>query len=131
MSALWFCSWRKEHPVMIGLSLGKKAVKYGYKRAGVPGAIATGSAAAVGYMIVKRALKSRTDEKNVDAAIDTSQIKSAVNKSGISAVTDRKTLESAVDENQLNSDVDIENVQSETEDETDEIDQDSDSDTTT
>lgn len=114
---------------MIGLSLGKKAVKYGYKRAGIPGAIATGSAAAVGYMIVKRALKSRTNEKNVDAAIDTNQIKSAVNEHGINAVTDRKTLESAVDEDQLNSNVDIENVQSEAEDETEKVDQDSDSDT--
>jgi hypothetical protein len=106
---------------MIGLSLGKKAVKYGYKRAGIPGAIATGSAAAVGYMVVKRALTSRTNDENVDEAIDTDRIKSAVNERGVSAVTDRETLESAVDEDQLDSTVDIGNVQSEAEDETDDI----------
>lgn len=98
---------------MIGLSLGKKAVKYGYKRAGIPGAIATGSAAAVGYVVVKRALKSNTSGENVDSAIDTDQIKSAVNERGVSAVTDRDTLESAVDESRLSSDVDMESVQSE------------------
>lgn len=117
---------------MIGLTLGKKAVKFGYKRAGVPGAITTGSAAAVGYVAVKRALKSNTNEKNVDAAINTGQIKSAVNEEGISAVTDRDTLESAIDEDQLKTDVDMQNVQSDTEDEAgnaDDVDRDSDADT--
>ena len=111
---------------MIGLSLGKKAIKYGYKRAGVPGAIATGSATAVGYMVVKRALKSRTGEQNVDAAIDTDRIRSAVDEDGIRAVTDRETLESAVDEGQLDSTVDIGNVQSVAEDETADGERDSD-----
>lgn len=106
---------------MIGLSLGKKAVKYGYKRAGIPGAIATGSAAAVGYVVVKRALTSRTSDENVDDAIDTGRIKSAVDEQGVSAVTDRDTLASAVDEDQLDADVDIGNVQSEAADEADDI----------
>lgn len=115
---------------MIGLALGKKALKAGYKRAGIPGAIATGSAAAVGYLVVKRALKSNTNGSNVDAAIDTDQIKSAVDEQGVGAVTDKETLESAIDEEQLGTDVDMEDVQSDTEDETEEIDTDSDSDTT-
>lgn len=115
---------------MIGLALGKKAVKHGYKRAGIPGAIATGGAAAVGYVVVKRALKSRTSEENVDSAIDTDRIKSAVDEQGIGAVTDRETLESAVDEEQLDTDVDMESVQSEAEDEADAVDTDSDGDAT-
>ena len=114
---------------MIGLSLGKKAVKYGYKRAGIPGALATGSAAAVGYVVVKRALKSNTNGENVDSAIDTDQIKSAVNEQGVSAVTDRDTLESTVDESKLSSDVDMKSVQSEAEDEATNIEQDSDDNT--
>jgi hypothetical protein len=115
---------------MIGLALGKKAVKHGYKRAGIPGAIATGSAAAVGYVVVKRALRSRTGEENLDSAIDTDRIKSAVEEQGIGAVTDRETLESAVDEGQLDTDVDMESVQSEAEDEADAVDTDSDGDAT-
>lgn len=115
---------------MIGLSLGKKAVTFGYKRAGIPGAIATGSAAAVGYVAVKRALKSNTNESNVDAAIDTGQIKSAVDEEGVSAVTDKDTLESAIDEDQLGTDIDMQDVQSETEEETENADQDSDAGTT-
>lgn len=111
---------------MIGLSLGKKAVRYGYKRAGIPGAIATGSATAVGYLVVKRALESRTGERNVDAAIDTDRIKSAVDEGGVRAVTDRETLESAVDEDQLDSAVDIGNVQSEAENEAADRERDSD-----
>ncbi|GAA0456030.1 hypothetical protein MUK72_13760 [Halococcus dombrowskii] len=111
---------------MIGLALGKKAVKHGYKRAGIPGAIATGGAAAMGYVVVKRALKSRTGEENVDSAIDTDRIKSAVDEQGIGAVTDRETLESAVDEEQLDADVDMESIQSETENEADELEGDSD-----
>ncbi|WP_122087940.1 hypothetical protein [Halalkalicoccus subterraneus] len=115
---------------MIGLTLGKKALKFGYKRAGIPGAIATGSAAAVGYVVVKRALKSNTSGGNIDAAIDTDQIKSAVDEDGVGAVTDKGTLESAVDKDQLGSDVDMGDVQSDAEDETEDIDQGSDPDST-
>ena len=114
---------------MIGLSLGKKAVKYGYKRAGIPGAIATGSATAVGYVVVKRALESNTSGETVDSAIDTDQIKSTVNEQGMSAVTDRDTLEAAVDENQLDSDVDLESVQSEADNEAEDAKQGSDDNT--
>ena len=114
---------------MIGLTLGKKALKFGYKRAGIPGAIATGSAAAVGYALVKRSLKSSTDTENVDAAINTQTIKSAVNEDGLSAVTNRDTLESAIDEDQLETDVDVGDVQSQAEEKSEDLDQDSDADT--
>ncbi|ADJ16585.1 hypothetical protein [Halalkalicoccus jeotgali] len=116
---------------MIGLTLGKKALTFGYKRAGIPGAIATGSAAAVGYVVIKRALKSNTNGSNVDTAIDTDQIKSAVDEKGVGAVTDKETLESAVDEDQLGTDLDMDDVQSDAEDEAESVDQDTDSDTTT
>jgi len=56
---------------MIGAyTIGKKAVQFGYKRYGIPGAIATGGAALAGYLIVRRALKSSTNGGNVDSAID-------------------------------------------------------------
>lgn len=115
---------------MIGLTLGKKALKFGYKRAGIPGAIATGSAAAVGYALVKRSLKSSTGEENVDAAIDAQTIRSAVNEDGLSAVTDRDTLESAVDEDRLGTAVDVGDVQSQAEEKSDDLDEGSNADTT-
>lgn len=107
---------------MIGAyTIGKKAVKFGYKRYGVPGAVATGGAALVGYVAVKRALKSSSNEKNVDSAIDAETIKSAVDEKGLSAVTDKGTLNEAVDERQLDSDVDMDEVASSADDETDEM----------
>lgn len=115
---------------MIGLALGKKALKFGYKRAGIPGAIATGSAAAIGYVVVKRALKSNTNGANVNAAIDTDRIRSAVDEDGVGAVTDKGTLESAIDEDELGTDVDMDNVQSDAEDETEGVDGGSGSDST-
>jgi len=74
---------------MIGAyTIGKKAVQFGYKRYGIPGAIATGGAALAGYLIVRRALKSSTNGGNVDSAIDAGEIQSAVEEKGLSAVTD-------------------------------------------
>jgi hypothetical protein len=46
-------------------TVGKKAVKFGYKRYGVPGAIAAGVAVLVGYLAVRRILDS---ERNADAS---------------------------------------------------------------
>lgn len=107
---------------MIGAyTIGKKAVKFGYKRYGVPGAVATGGAAMIGYVAVKRALKSSADGENVDSAIDAGTIKSAVDEKGLSAVTDVGTLNEAVDERQLDSDVDMDEVASSADDETDEM----------
>lgn len=130
MASFFSPSGTRSHILMIGLTLGKKALTYGYKRAGIPGAIATGSAAAIGYVVVKRALKSNTSGGNVDAAIDTDQIKSAVDEKGLGAVTDKGTLESAINEDELETDVDMNDVQSDAEDETEDVDPDSDSDTT-
>ncbi|MFC6904226.1 hypothetical protein [Halalkalicoccus tibetensis] len=115
---------------MIGLALGKKALKAGYKRAGIPGAIATGSAAAIGYVVVKRALKSNTNGGSIDAAIDADRIRSAVDEDGVGAVTDKGTLESAIDEDELGTDVDMDDVQSDAEDETEGVDGGSGSDST-
>jgi len=107
---------------MIGAyTIGKKAVKFGYKRYGVPGAVATGGAALVGYVAVKRALKSSSNGENVDSAIDAETIKSAVDEKGLSAVTDKGTLNEAVDERQLDSNVDMDEVASSAEEKTDEM----------
>lgn len=103
---------------MIGLSLAKRAAKHGYKRYGIPGAIVAGSATAIGYKAVKRALKSATNGERVESAIDVDAIKSTVEKEGVSAVSDRETLESAIDEDELESAVDIGEIGATVEDET-------------
>lgn len=93
-------------------TLGKKAAKFGYKRYGIPGAVASGGAALAGYVVVRRALKSSTDSENVTSAIDAGEIKSAVGEEGLAAVTDRGTLDDAIDEEQLDAPVDMGEVQS-------------------
>ncbi|QLG63660.1 hypothetical protein [Halorarum salinum] len=102
-------------------AVGKKAVKFGYKRYGVPGAVASGGVALAGYLVVRRALRSSTDSEDVDSAIDVGTIKSAVEEGGLGAVTDRGTLDDAIDENELGTSIDVEEVQSSAEDEADEV----------
>ena len=107
---------------MIGaFTVGKKAVKFGYKRYGIPGAVASGGAVLAGYVVVKRALKSSTDSGNVSSAIDAEEIKSSVDEEGIAAVTDRGTLEDAINEEELDAPVDMDEVQSSAEEESDEM----------
>lgn len=106
--------------MMIGpLTIGKKAAKFGYKRYGIPGAVVAGGAGTVGYLVVRRAVKSAVKGKSVDSAIDAKTIQSAVVENGMDAVTDTETLESAIDEEKL--DIDIEDVQSAAKDETDDL----------
>ncbi|WP_226480127.1 hypothetical protein [Natrinema amylolyticum] len=107
---------------MIGAyTIGKKAVTFGYKRYGVPGAVASGGAALVGYLIVRRALKSSTSDGNVDSAIDAGEIQSAVEEKGLGAVTDKGTLDRAINEEEVGSTFDMNDVQSSAEEETDEF----------
>jgi hypothetical protein len=108
------------------LSIGKKAAKFGYKRYGIPGAVMAGGAGAVGYVVVRRAVKMAVGRKDVNGAIDAQTIQSAVNEKGIGAITERETLESAIDEEKLGTDIDIEEVQSTTEEEADELDEEND-----
>ncbi|WP_328517182.1 hypothetical protein [Haladaptatus caseinilyticus] len=103
------------------LTVGKKAAKFGYKRFGIPGAVVSGSAGLIGYIAVRRAVKSVVKGKDVDTAIDTKTIRSAVDENGLDAVTDTETLEAAIDEDELGSDIDIDDVQSATEAEADEL----------
>jgi hypothetical protein len=108
--------------MMIGAyTIGKKAVTFGYKRYGVPGAVASGGAALAGYVIVRRALKSSTNGGNVDSAIDAGEIQSAVEEKGLGAVTDKGTLEPAINDEEVGSGFDIDDVQSSAQDETDEF----------
>ncbi|MFC6824782.1 hypothetical protein [Halopelagius fulvigenes] len=104
-------------------TIGKKAVKFGYKRYGIPGAVASGGAALAGYVAVRRALKSSTNSKdeNVASAIDAGKIKSAVDERGLGAVTDKETLNTAIDEEKLNTPVDMDEVQSSAAEESDEM----------
>ncbi|GAB3664268.1 hypothetical protein [Halopiger thermotolerans] len=109
---------------MIGaFTVGKKAVKFGYKRYGIPGAIASGGLVLVGYVAVRRALKSQTnaDDATLDSAIDAGSIKSAVEEDGLQAVTDTQTLDDAINQDELNTPVDTDDVQSSVSEETDEL----------
>ena len=108
-------------PIMIGAyTIGKKAATFGYKRYGIPGAVASGGAALAGYLIVRRALKSSVNSGNAGEAIDTGELTSAVDEQGMSAVTDKTTLEQVIDEDELGSTIDMDAVQSAAEDEADE-----------
>lgn len=91
-------------------TVGKKAAKHGYKRFGLPGAIAAGSAAAVGYVALRRALKRAMSGEDVKSAVDVTALKSAVEERGIGALGDKETVESAVDTEELESAVDIDEV---------------------
>lgn len=102
-------------------TLGKKAVKFGYKRYGIPGAVASGGAALAGYVIVRRALKSSTDSNDVSSAIDVEEIKSAINDRGLAAVKDRGTLNDAINEEELDTTVNMDEVQSSTAEEADKV----------
>ncbi|PCR91565.1 hypothetical protein [Natrinema ejinorense] len=107
---------------MIGAyTVGKKAVTFGYKRYGIPGAVASGGAALAGYLIVRRALKSSTSDGAVDSAINADGIQSAVEETGLSAVTEKETLDRVIDEEQIGTGFDMDDVQSSAEDETDEF----------
>lgn len=109
---------------MIGkYTLGKKAVKFGYKRYGIPGAVASGGVALAGYLVVRRALRSatRADSDDVASAVDAKAVKNAVEERGLGAVTDRETLDAAIDREKLDASVDVDEVQSAAEEESDEV----------
>jgi hypothetical protein len=107
---------------MIGaFTVGKKAIQFGYKRYGIPGAVASGGVALAGYVLVRRALRSATEGEDVEAAIDASTIESAVDDGGLDAVSDSKVLDDAIDDDELDEDVETEEVQSSIEDETDDL----------
>ncbi len=107
---------------MIGAyTIGKKAVTFGYKRYGIPGAVATGGAALAGYLVVRRALKrsANADTTGVESAIDAGEVKSAVEQKGLGAVTEPETLERAIDQEEVGSALDMDDVQSSAESEAD------------
>ena len=107
---------------MIGAyTIGKKAVTFGYKRYGIPGAVASGGAALAGYLIVRRALKSSTNGGNVDSAIDAGEIQSAVEEDGLGAVTDTATLDRAINDDEISSPLNMDDVQSSAEAQTNEF----------
>ncbi|WP_435156231.1 hypothetical protein [Haladaptatus sp. DFWS20] len=108
----------------VGYTVGKKALKAGYKRYGIPGAILTGSATALGYVVVRRALKSKTGRRNVESAIDIGVLRTEIKENGVSAITNRETLKAAINEDKLDMNVDIEDVRSEAVEETEELDED-------
>ncbi|RQG97711.1 hypothetical protein [Natrarchaeobius chitinivorans] len=109
---------------MIGAyTIGKKAATIGYKRYGVPGAVASGGVALLGVVAVKRALRSATeaDDGSIASAVDAESIEAAVDERGLEAVTDVGTLEDAIDPDQLREGVDLDDVRSSVDDETDEF----------
>jgi hypothetical protein len=91
-------------------TVGKKALKFGYKRYGIPGAVASGGAALLGYLAVKRALRSRTGRDDPASVIDPEAVKRVVDEKGVGAVTDPKSLGEVVDESRLNEGVGLDEV---------------------
>ncbi|MFU8867936.1 hypothetical protein [Natronococcus sp.] len=56
---------------MIGaLTVGKKALLFGYKRYGIPGAIVSGGIFLAGYVAVRRALRGGADADSLDEALE-------------------------------------------------------------
>ncbi len=109
---------------MIGaFTVGKKAVTFGYKRYGIPGAIASGGVALAGYVAVRRALQSlsASDDGSIESAIDAETISNAVDAGGLEAVTDPGTLDEAIDTDKLVSNVGIDDLTSSVTEETDEF----------
>ncbi|ELY62138.1 hypothetical protein [Natronolimnohabitans innermongolicus] len=109
---------------MIGaLTVGKKALSFGYKRYGVPGAVASGGVVLVGYVAVRRALQAATeaDEASIGAAIDAESLESAIDEDGIEAVADVRTLDEVIDREQLRSNVDVDALRSSADEELDEF----------
>ncbi|AGB38520.1 hypothetical protein [Natronococcus occultus] len=105
---------------MIGaLTVGKKAVTFGYKRFGIPGAVASGGVALAGYVAVRRALRSVSESEDVDAAIDAGTIEDAVANDGVGAVADPDVLDDAIDRDELDSDVEMDDLESSVEGEAD------------
>ncbi|RQG98664.1 hypothetical protein [Natrarchaeobius oligotrophus] len=105
---------------MIGAyTVGKKAATFGYKRYGVPGAVASGGVALLGVVAVKRALRSATeaDDDSIASAVDAESIEAAVDERGLEAVTDLGTLEDAIDPDRLRERVDVDDVRSSVNDE--------------
>ena len=109
---------------MIGaFTVGKKAVTFGYKRYGIPGAIASGGLALAGYVAVRRALQSATNGSDdaIDSAIDAESLKNAVDDEGLGAVADAQVLDDAIDRDELRSAVDVDEIQSSVSEQTDEF----------
>lgn len=103
---------------MIGLlTAGRKAVTYGYKRYGVPGAIAGGGLVVVGYVAIRRAIDAAADSERINEVVDVETLQSAVADDGLEAITDPSTLERAVDPDNLGSTIAMDDVQSEDADE--------------
>ena len=104
-------------------TLGKKALKFGYKRYGIPGAVASGGVALAGYVVVRRALGSSTKANSDDiaSAVDAGAVKRAVEEEGLGAVTDRETLDAAIDREKLDVPVDMDEVESAAAEESDEV----------
>lgn len=102
-------------------TVGKKAAKFGFKRYGIPGAVASGGVALAGYVVVRRALKSSTDSDNITSAIDAEEIKRAVDERGLDAVKDRGTLTDAINTDVLDTPVDMDDVESSVAEESDKV----------
>ncbi|EMA35161.1 hypothetical protein [Halobiforma nitratireducens] len=88
---------------MIGAyTVGKKAVRFGYNRYGVPGAVASGGVALVAFLAVRRALRSATSEDETDAtltdAIDTDRLRDEADLEDVGSSVSAEARERTGDE---------------------------------
>ncbi|WP_306057845.1 hypothetical protein [Natronococcus wangiae] len=99
---------------MIGaLTAGKKAVTFGYKRYGIPGAIAAGGLVLVGYVAVRRAMDAAAESDRINEAVDVKLLLSAVEDEGLDAIADPNLLDEAVNPDRLGSALAMDDVRSE------------------
>ncbi|WP_049904638.1 hypothetical protein [Natrialba asiatica] len=88
---------------MIGLlTVGKKAMTIGYRRYGVPGALAFGALTLAGYVLLRRALDRAAGSERVPSAVDVETIQTAVENEGVGAVADPTTLGDAINPEGIN-----------------------------
>lgn len=99
---------------MIGaLTVGQKAVKFGYKRYGVPGAVAAGGAVLVGYVAVRRALNAAADSDRINESVDVELLQSTVENEGLEAIADPDVLDEAIDPEGQGSSIAMDDLESE------------------
>ncbi|MFC4437421.1 MULTISPECIES: hypothetical protein [Natrialbaceae] len=105
---------------MIGaLTVGQKAVKFGYKRYGVPGAVAAGGAVLVGYVAVRRALNAAADSDRINESVDVELLQSTAENEGLEAIADPDLLDEAIDPEGQGSSVAMNDLESENADDLD------------
>ncbi|MCU4925113.1 hypothetical protein OB905_03805 [Halobacteria archaeon AArc-dxtr1] len=82
---------------MIVTAIAKKAMSVGYRRYGVPGAVALGVLTVAGYVLLRRLLDTTAQAEHTEQPIDVDTLWSAFDSGGVGALTNPDTLNEAID----------------------------------